>query len=77
MIATAVGGVPEVVRDGENGLLVATGDSAALAAALARFLADADLRARLAAAAPRSVAGHTEEAVFSTIEAELARVAGA
>ena len=40
VIATAVGGVPEVVRDGENGLLVPPGDPAALAAAIARFFAD-------------------------------------
>ena len=47
VIATAVGGVPEVVRDGENGLLVPPGDSGALAAAIARFFADDALRARL------------------------------
>ena len=77
VIATAVGGVPEVVRDRENGLLVPPGDAGAFAAAIARLFADSELRARLSAAAPASVAGHTEEAVFSTIEAELARVAGA
>jgi glycosyltransferase involved in cell wall biosynthesis len=77
VIATTVGGVPEVVRDGENGLLVPPGDSAALEAALARFFADADLRARLAAAAPASVAGNTEEAVFTVIEAELAKAVNA
>ena len=48
VIATAVGGVPEVVRDGENGLLVAPNDPAALAAAISRFFSDAELRARLA-----------------------------
>ena len=73
VIATAVGGVPEVVRDGENGLLVVPHDPAALAAAIARFFADEDLRARLAAAAPGSVAGYSEEAVFAQIEAELER----
>jgi glycosyltransferase involved in cell wall biosynthesis len=73
VIATAVGGVPEVVRDGENGLLVPPGDPAALAAAVWRFFSDAALRERLATAAPGSVAGHTEEAVFSAIEAELER----
>jgi glycosyltransferase involved in cell wall biosynthesis len=70
-----VGGVPEVVRDGENGLLVAPNDSAALAAAISRFFADAELAARLAAAAPASVAGYSEENVFSTIEAELEQAA--
>ena len=34
VISTAVGGVPEVVRDGENGLLVAPGDPPALASAI-------------------------------------------
>jgi glycosyltransferase involved in cell wall biosynthesis len=73
VIATAVGGVPEVVRDGENGLLVAPGDPHALGAAIARFFADRELRARLAAAAPGSVAGYSEEAVFAAIETELRR----
>jgi glycosyltransferase involved in cell wall biosynthesis len=75
VIATAVGGVPEVVRDGENGLLVAPNDPAALAAAISRFFSDAELRARLSEAAPRSVAGHSEEKVFTTIESELERAA--
>ena len=73
VIATAVGGVPEVVRDGENGLLVPPGDPAALAAAIERFFSDGELRARLADAAPPSVEGYSEDAVFTTIEAELQR----
>ena len=73
VIATAVGGVPEVVTDGDNGLLVPPGDAHALGAAIARFFGDAELRARLAAAAPGSVAGYSEDAVFSAIEAELQR----
>jgi glycosyltransferase involved in cell wall biosynthesis len=77
VIATAVGGVPEVVRDGENGLLVPPHDSAALAAAIARFFGDPELRARLSEAAPGSVAAYSEEAVFGEIEAELARAAAA
>ncbi|HLE99114.1 MAG TPA: glycosyltransferase, partial [Gaiellaceae bacterium] len=74
VIATAVGGVPEVVRDGENGLLVPPNDVAALAEAIRRFFDDDELRRRLAGAASRSVSGYTEEAVFTRIEAELARV---
>jgi glycosyltransferase involved in cell wall biosynthesis len=76
VIATSVGGVPEVVGDGENGLLVPPNDAAALAGALRRFFADGELRTRLAEAAPESVAGYTEHAVFTQIEAELARAAG-
>jgi glycosyltransferase involved in cell wall biosynthesis len=73
VIATAVGGVPEVVRDGENGLLVPSGDADALADAIRRFFSDEDLRRRLADAAPGSVAAYTEESVFARIEEELAR----
>ncbi len=75
VIATAVGGVPEVVRDGVNGLLVPPGDPEALRAAIERLFADNELRRRLSAAAPASVAGYSEEAVFERIEAELERAA--
>jgi glycosyltransferase involved in cell wall biosynthesis len=75
VIATAVGGVPEVVRDGENGLLVPARDPQALAEAIRRFFTDEALRARLAAAAPGSVAGYTEGAVFSRIEERLEEAA--
>jgi phosphatidylinositol alpha-1,6-mannosyltransferase len=47
VVAHAIGGVPEAVTDGETGLLVAPGDSAALTAAFARLLADPALRHRL------------------------------
>lgn len=47
VVATPVGGVAEMVKDGESGLLVPAGDVEALAAAMLRILEDADLRARL------------------------------
>ena len=50
VVASDVGGVPELVVDGVTGLLVPPGDPAALAAALERLLADAALRRRLGAA---------------------------
>ena len=49
-VSTSVTGIPEVVRDGETGLLVPPGDPAALAASIARLLDDPALRARLAGA---------------------------
>ncbi len=50
VVATRVGGIPEVVLDGETGLLVSPDDPAALAAALSRLAHDPALRARLGAA---------------------------
>ncbi|HSL65851.1 MAG TPA: glycosyltransferase family 4 protein, partial [Gaiellaceae bacterium] len=53
VVATRVGGIPELVEDGVTGLLVEPGDRAGLRAALERVLADADLRRRLGAEARR------------------------
>ena len=50
-VATAVGGVPEVVHHGETGLLVPPGDAAALARSIITLLDDIGLTRRLAAAA--------------------------
>jgi ubiquinone/menaquinone biosynthesis C-methylase UbiE len=50
VVASAVGGTPELVVDGETGLLVPPGDADALARALARVLADPALAARLGGA---------------------------
>jgi glycosyltransferase involved in cell wall biosynthesis len=50
-VATAVGGVPEVVRDGSEALLVPAGDTPRLADAIDRLLADRALARRLALAA--------------------------
>jgi glycosyltransferase involved in cell wall biosynthesis len=50
VVASAVGGVPEIVDDGTTGLLVPPGDAGALAAALERLLADPALRSRLGGA---------------------------
>ena len=71
VVATAVGGVPELVRDGENGLLVAPGKPDELAAALARLAEDDGLHARLAAAAAPSVAALSREAVYGRLETLL------
>jgi L-malate glycosyltransferase len=44
MVATAVGGVPEVLEDGRSGYLVASGDTDALAARMLDALRDDDAR---------------------------------
>jgi glycosyltransferase involved in cell wall biosynthesis len=67
VIATAVGGIPEVVRDGENGLLVPPGDVDAIASAIDRLARDDALRASLAAAAPPSVEELAEPRILSRI----------
>ena len=51
VVASAVGGIPDMVQDGRSGLLVPPNDPGALQAALRRVLADPQLRARLGAAA--------------------------
>lgn len=56
-VATPVGGVPELIRDGVDGLLVAPGDVAGLARALATVLDDAALRARLGQSARARAVG--------------------
>ena len=54
IVATAAGGIPEVLRHRENGLLAAPEDSAALHDALVELTADPELRQRLGAAARQS-----------------------
>ena len=49
IIATQSGGIPELIRSGENGLLVAPGDEEALAAAILQLANDRPLRNRLGA----------------------------
>jgi N-acetyl-alpha-D-glucosaminyl L-malate synthase BshA len=53
VVASDVGGVPEVVTDGETGLLAPVGDVAAMAAHARRLLTDDGLRARMGQAARR------------------------
>lgn len=55
IVATAAGGVPEIVRDGREALLVPPRDPAALAAAIERLLTDPALAACLGSAARQRV----------------------
>ncbi|MCE9556462.1 MAG: glycosyltransferase [Planctomycetes bacterium] len=49
-VSTAVGGVPEVIVDGQTGLLAPAGDAAEIARQLGKLLSDADMRRRMGAA---------------------------
>jgi glycosyltransferase involved in cell wall biosynthesis len=55
VVATTVGGIPELVRDGETGLLVATNDPRALGAAICAIIRDPE-RARAMGARARQIA---------------------
>jgi len=71
VIATRVGGVPEIVEDGVNGLLVEPNDAAALAAAIRRFFGDDELRGLLRANAASSVERFSPDAVFDELDRTL------
>jgi glycosyltransferase involved in cell wall biosynthesis len=55
IVASSVGGVPEVVFSGQTGMLVPAGDPRALAEAVRTLLKNADLRQKLGAAAARTI----------------------
>jgi len=74
VLATAVGGVPEIVDDGVNGLLVPAGDREAFVAAVGRFAADASLREQLRAGAAASVERFAPERVYAELEEILQSV---
>jgi glycosyltransferase involved in cell wall biosynthesis len=47
VVATATGGIPELIKDGQTGLLVPAGDASALAQSIHRLLANPDLAQQL------------------------------
>jgi glycosyltransferase involved in cell wall biosynthesis len=62
------------VQDGRNGIVVAAGDSRALAAAMRRLAEDAGMRERLGAAGSRDVRSFTHEAWAEGFSLALASV---
>ena len=75
VVATAVGGIPEIVTDEESALLVRAHHPQAMAAAIVRLLDDRDLQARLTAAAREKLAHHTPELYFAELRGILHEVA--
>ncbi len=78
VVATRVGGIPDLVEHEENGLLVESGDNQALADAIVRILSDRGLGERLAAGAHASAGFWTSspEEFASRIRALVERIAG-
>jgi glycosyltransferase involved in cell wall biosynthesis len=69
VVTTRVGGIPDVVEDGVNGLLVEPGQPQALARALIAMLTDDALRIRLREAAHRDVRSrYSTESVIADLE---------
>lgn len=78
VVATAVGGTPEILEDGRTGLLVPPGSPCAIADALRKLLRDAALRQRLGQAALRHVqATCSESTIVHQYERLFCRLLGA
>jgi colanic acid/amylovoran biosynthesis glycosyltransferase len=75
VISTRLSGIPELVRDGENGLLVPERDATALAAAMERLGADPTLAAQLAAEGRQTVRAQYDRARNGAALAQLFRAA--
>ena len=72
VVATAVGGTPEIVQDGETGLLIPPHSPGDLLAALQHLQADPDLRHRLATGARHSMVRFSFERMVEETERVLA-----
>jgi len=75
VVATSTGGSSEVLRDGENALVVRRDDPRELADALLRVLSDDDLRRRLARGARESVRRFDLDQSIDAIESHIHHVA--
>ncbi len=76
VVATAVGGVPELVEHGKSGLLVARGDMASLAAALGGLACDPQRRRALGEAARNAAARFSVTAMVDSYARLFERMAG-
>lgn len=77
VIASNIGGLPDIVADDKSGILVPPGDVEALRAALARVITDAALRSRLRAAAKRRAAAFSADRVVPQVEEAYEEVVAA
>jgi glycosyltransferase involved in cell wall biosynthesis len=71
VVATEVGGTPELVRDGENGLLISSHANGALASTLRRLLSCSEERQRLAAGGRETIQRFRRSPMIEATEAAL------
>lgn len=76
VIASRIGGIPDIVVDGETGLLVPPGDDVALQAAIERLLADPTLREQMGQAGKRRASQFHADSVVPRIEAVYTKLVG-
>jgi glycosyltransferase involved in cell wall biosynthesis len=74
VIASRVGGIPDIIRDGEVGLLVSPGDPVELRQAIERVLSDPVLREKMGREAKQQAAAYQADAVVGYIEKIYARL---
>jgi glycosyltransferase involved in cell wall biosynthesis len=74
VVATNVGGNPEIVENGKNGYLVAPNDLTALVARVSDLLANAALRAKIVAAGKRTVEGFSNDKMVAETAVFLKKV---
>ncbi|MCE3556183.1 glycosyltransferase family 4 protein [Pseudonocardia sp. RS11V-5] len=72
VVGAAIGGIPEQVRSGRNGLLVPPGDAASLARALHAVVTRPVLARRLREGARRRAAAHSFDAMVDAVEGAYA-----
>ena len=76
VVATKVGALPEVLRDGESALLISPESPADLSRALVRLLSDQQLRERLARGGRRVAEAHSWPAIAAKTEEAFLRLIG-
>jgi glycosyltransferase involved in cell wall biosynthesis len=76
VVASAVGGLPDQIAHGRDGVLVSPGDPVALAGALGGLLRDPDRRRDLGTGGRRRVAGDGYDRLVERMEAVYRRLAG-
>ena len=68
IIASSIGGIPDIVRSGENGILVPVGDAAAWAEAIARLCRDPEKRRRMGDAGMQMAPRYSSEEMIKRID---------